>query len=232
MQSPTIAKDVFRRFPWPDRRGLLRAGVCAAGFAIPVAVLAYAVREKVTPVLDMDESVVKAATDVTRRHPTFRTGLKVWEYVFEPWRLYIGAAAALGLVWWQTRLKTRVWWAGVTMVVAWGLQALLKLGVKRARPLVEDAVSHASGYSFPSGHGTNGAVVATAFTLLVLPVVKHRVARVVMPVSGALWVLMTCLDRVFLGVHFPSDVTAGTLLGVGMVLTSYFGFLGRSTSQD
>jgi membrane-associated phospholipid phosphatase len=39
-------------------------------------------------------------------------------------------------------------------------------------------------------------------------------------------VLLTALDRVFLGVHFPSDVTAGVLVGSGLALASYAGYRG------
>ena len=38
--------------------------------------------------------------------------------------------------------------------------------------------------------------------------------------------LLTALDRVFLGVHFPSDVTAGVLMGSGLALASYAGYRG------
>ena len=45
-------------------------------------------------------------------------------------------------------------------------------------------------------------------------------------VVAATFVLSVCLDRVFLGVHYPSDVTAGVLLGCGLVLASWLGLLG------
>ena len=38
--------------------------------------------------------------------------------------------------------------------------------------------------------------------------------------------LVTALDRVFLGVHYPSDVTVGIITGVGLVLASYAGYVG------
>ena len=43
--------------------------------------------------------------------------------------------------------------------------------------------------------------------------------------AGAV-VVVTALDRVFLGVHFPSDVTAGVLMGSGLALASYAGYRG------
>ena len=43
---------------------------------------------------------------------------------------------------------------------------------------------------------------------------------------AALVVLVTALDRVLLGVHYPSDVTVGVVTGVGLVLASYAGYVG------
>jgi hypothetical protein len=61
---------------------------------------------------------------------------------------------------------------------------------------------------------TNGATAATVYA----KVIAYSVAAAV--------VLLTALDRVFLGVHFPSDVTAGVLVGSGLVLASYAGYRG------
>ena len=43
---------------------------------------------------------------------------------------------------------------------------------------------------------------------------------------AVLVVLVTALDRVLLGVHYPSDVTVGVITGVGLVLASYAGYVG------
>jgi len=40
------------------------------------------------------------------------------------------------------------------------------------------------------------------------------------------YALLTAADRVFLGVHFPSDVLAGLIFGAGLGLASYVGYLG------
>ena len=44
---------------------------------------------------------------------------------------------------------------------------------------------------------------------------------------GVLVVVLTMLDRIFLGVHFPSDVTAGVLLALGLSAASHLGFSHR-----
>jgi undecaprenyl-diphosphatase len=104
---------------------------------------------------------------------------------------------------------------------------VLKLLVRRARPVIDDPMSTHLGHSFPSGHATNNAIVVTVVLVLVWPLVSPR-ARPVLVGLGATWVVVTCADRLFAGAHFPSDVIAGVLLGCGLTLASYAGYLGWS----
>ena len=192
---------------------------------MPVALLAFIVREKFLPVIELDESAIRAATDLTRAHPWLRTAWLVWQEVTQPKWLSIVATLLCVLVWRRHRLTTRAAWAFVTMMVAWNLQLVLKEVVRRARPVVSDPVSHAPGWSFPSGHVANAAAAATVVVLLIWPIVKPG-TRTLLVWLGAAFVVITMLDRVFLGVHFPSDVVAGLLFGTGLAGASYLGYVG------
>ena len=79
-------------------------------------------------------------------------------------------------------------------------------------------MSEAPGYSFPSGHALNSAAWSTIVVILLWPLLRTRVAKVVLVVLAVLVVGMTAADRVLLGVHYPSDVTVGVLTGVGLAL--------------
>ena len=80
-------------------------------------------------------------------------------------------------------------------------------------------------YSFPSGHAANAAAAATVMVLLLWPLLSPAARRWLVAGLGA-FVVVTMLDRVFLDVHFPSDVVAGALFGVGLATASYAGYLG------
>lgn len=220
--SPRAAAP--HRHPSRPRR-LLKAVVYGLIFAIPVTVLAFVAREKFLPIIELDEAAIVAATDLTRTHEWLRTSLLVWQEMTQPKWPYIVASLVCLVVWLKAGLKTRALWAFVTMMVAWNLQLLLKEIVQRARPIVSDPVSHAGGYSFPSGHAANAAATAAIMVLLLWPLLSRR-GQVVAVVLGAVYAVLTALDRVFLGVHFPSDVTAGLFLGVGIAVASYSGYLG------
>ncbi|MGZ5405999.1 MAG: phosphatase PAP2 family protein, partial [Nocardioides sp.] len=88
----------------------------------------------------------------------------------------------------------------------------------RGRPEWQDSVDLLSTQSFPSGHASS--VAAFTGILVVLSRVfvrRHSMRRTILLVLVGVW-LVVCLDRILLGRHYPSDVAAGSLLGVAFVL--------------
>ena len=191
---------------------------------VPVVVLAVLVREKFDPLIDADNHAISAATDVTRAHPALLHALLVIQAVMQPVWPYTVALLVCAWVWWRG-LRSRAVWAAVTMLVGWNLGLLVKVLVQRARPVVSDPVSHAPGYSFPSGHAFNTALAVTTVLILLWPLLG-RGARIVGVCAGAVLVVVTCLDRVFLGVHFPSDVVGGVILALALAGASFVGYRG------
>jgi undecaprenyl-diphosphatase len=103
-------------------------------------------------------------------------------------------------------------------LVATGLGALIldpaiKMLVGRLRPMVPDPVAMAPGYSFPSGHTLDSTVFYGVMLLVFLPIIPRRLRK---PVIGLTIGLLAAIgfSRVALGVHYPSDVIGGWLLGV------------------
>lgn len=94
------------------------------------------------------------------------------------------------------------------------LSAVVKKIVGRPRPAVEHLVE-VSGHSYPSGHSLGATAV---YFLLMLLVVRHfpRVgARAALFLATSLLILAIATSRLYLGVHYFSDVTGGILLGGG-----------------
>jgi membrane-associated phospholipid phosphatase len=209
-------------------RRLSRAVVYAVVVAVPIAALAFLVRAKFGPLVDLDQNVITSATDFTRSHPRFHSVASAGEMVSQPWVVYaVLGVPACAFAYFRLHLRTRAVWALATMATGWAIATVLKDVVQRARPVVADPFAVHIGYSFPSGHATNNAIVVTLVLILVHPVLGVRARRVLL-VVGAIWVLAVCADRVFMGAHFPSDVTAGVLLGCGICAASYAGYTGWS----
>ena len=93
------------------------------------------------------------------------------------------------------------------------LNVLVKLVFGRARPALWAPLDPAPFYSFPSGHAMGAAALAVALGLLL----AGRRGRWAGWGLGALFVLGVGWSRLYLGVHFPSDVLAGWVGSVGWV---------------
>ncbi|KQR08532.1 phosphatase PAP2 family protein [Cellulomonas sp. Leaf334] len=211
------------------RRALLRAAAFGFAFTVPVAVLAYLVRAEVDSVITFDQRSIQAATEYTRDHPGVHQALLVWQELFQARWVNLAATLVCVWVWRRHGLTTRALWAFLTIMAAWALQLGAKGLVQRARPVVDDALAHAPGSSFPSGHATNTAAVALTLTLLLWPLLGPR-GRVVVPLVAATCTILTAVDRVMLGVHYPSDVVAGIALGTALAGASYLGYSGWSAT--
>jgi membrane-associated phospholipid phosphatase len=222
----TMKQRANAKEPVPRSRGgrLLRAVTATVVSAVPVGVLAFAVRQELDPIISADKAAIRAATRFSRAH-RLGSALVTAQQLSQPVVVYAACTVGVVRVGATTRLKGRALWAFVTMMTGWTIGGVSKVLVRRVRPVVDDPLSHSPGYSFPSGHALNIAVAGSAMIILVWPLLA-RMGRWLAVGSAVLAGLVVGLDRIFLGVHFPSDVIAGWLLGLGIAVTSWTGFTG------
>jgi undecaprenyl-diphosphatase len=103
-------------------------------------------------------------------------------------------------------------WIGLAGVYL--MDELLKDLFARARPEVFTwRTMRPTGYAFPSGHSLNATVGYTLFAFLVARLESSRRLRVATFLVAALIIASVALSRVYLGVHYPSDVVGGMLVG-------------------
>jgi membrane-associated phospholipid phosphatase len=126
--------------------------------------------------------------------------------------MMIVAVAALFL--WHTQHKhsARLLLAAVAGNII--LNGVLKLAFHRARPTVFEWQTTAVSSSFPSGHAMSATVCYGTVAYLVIRLEKHRWSRVLTGIAAVVLILLICTTRLYLGVHYPSDVIAGMLVGL------------------
>jgi membrane-associated phospholipid phosphatase len=99
------------------------------------------------------------------------------------------------------------------------LVAAAKVLIARDRPDPLLRVITETGYSFPSGHAASALTAFAAVAWLVCMVTTGRTVRTTAWLAAGLLTVAIGLSRVYLGVHYPSDVLGGWLLGVTWLLT-------------
>ncbi|MGV8082248.1 MAG: phosphatase PAP2 family protein [Coriobacteriia bacterium] len=122
--------------------------------------------------------------------------------------------AVVALSWYAFKRKSEA----LTLVVTVGGGALLGLLAKdvylRERPLAAQAlIPLPTGYSFPSGHALDSLLFYGIFAILVGYALKRGWPRVLLAVASIAVIVLVGVSRVYLGVHYPSDVVASWLLG-------------------
>lgn len=106
----------------------------------------------------------------------------------------------------------------VASVGGWVLNWLLKLAFSRARPGVVPHLREVMSSSFPSGHALTSAAVYLTLGTLLMRIAEGRLAKYYCIAIAMFVTFLVGVSRVFLGVHYPTDVVAGWLIGMSWAL--------------
>ncbi len=140
-----------------------------------------------------------------------------------PVRNAIALAATIALV--RVHRRRQALCLGLTVIAGWIANSALKALFDRPRPAIVPHLTHAGGPSFPSGHSFNAALIYIAMALIVTGWAARRPARLTLVPAAIMLSLAIAGSRVWLGVHYPSDVIAGWLGGAGLAFLMAAWFL-------
>jgi undecaprenyl-diphosphatase len=88
------------------------------------------------------------------------------------------------------------------------LNRLLKLSFQRARPELHRLIE-IGGYSFPSGHAMNAFSAYAILAFLLWRHIPTRIGRTLLILFSIVMIASIGVSRIYLGVHYPSDIIAG-----------------------
>lgn len=207
-----------RRLSWSGPLGLrLTLGVAAA-------VLCWFVFFGIVQDLIAGDPLIRSDLRVvtflqTMRSPRFTAVMVFFTYLGN-WQIIVGAAAAFSAL---LYVRRRWWWLiSFLLTVACGEIAVqvFKFGFGRARPDLQNALLSAAGASFPSGHTLGAIAVYGTVTLYFISRVDRLPMKLAIALIGIVIIALVGFSRIYLGVHWPSDVLASFALGAGWIFTA------------
>ncbi len=153
---------------------------------------------------------------------------------------FIGSVAFIvGVLIFVTIIFLRLKWkhaAALLLITMAGevvLDLTLKLFFQRARPEAFFNYPLPASYSFPSGHALGSFCFYIALAWLITSRIKNRGLKILIWIFAPTLVLLIGVSRIYLGVHFPSDVLAGFTAAFVWVFTIAFGdFLLRKRNSE
>ena len=128
----------------------------------------------------------------------------------------LGGAAIVYLL--SIRRRTEAAWLAASVVGASLANATIKHLLHRPRPQVVPHLTMVDNASFPSGHAMISAAILLTVGAMIAETEKSRRARVAIMSFFALLVALIGMSRIYLGVHWPTDVLAGWCFGAGWAL--------------
>ena len=202
------------------RTRALRAVPVAVGTVaaclVVVALLGAGVRTDFGPQLRLDGVVSEALYAGDHRAVALNDLLEVLTAPGLSWFRFAVFLPVLVLL-----VRRRAWWTAAWLLTAVALIGPLNTALKhyfgRVRPDFAQGGARLESLSYPSGHSSGIATLVTVALVLAWPLMAARARHWALAV-GVVLVLLVGLTRMWLGVHFLSDVIGGWALGVGWAL--------------
>src|ERR1700674_1563563 len=128
------------------------------------------------------------------------------------WQVLLGLIAVIALF----IFERRAGWLMLIGSISSLLDNIIKLVISRQRPPPDlvHILSPTTGYSYPSGHAVFFTWMSFMTAVSIAPKIRPAY-RPVLWIVAAVVIVLTCIARVWVGAHWPSDVIGGVLLGIG-----------------
>jgi len=134
--------------------------------------------------------------------------------------IVISWAILLTAIFYLKKWKTESLLVAGNLSLAGILIVTLKHLYQRPRPEILHLVEE-KGFSFPSGHSLAVTLLIGSLIIIVGQRVKDRTVRLILQILLGIYLVSVIISRVYLGVHYPSDVLASLCLGLGILFIEF-----------
>jgi undecaprenyl-diphosphatase len=171
-------------------------------------------------IIHFDQMIISFITDF--ESPTMTSVMKVFTFIGSTISIIVLSILILFFLYIVLKHRTELILFIAVIIGANILFSSLKLVFHRARPDLHRLIE-IGGYSFPSGHATNAFALYGILTFLLWRHISSHSGRIILIFMSTLMILMIGISRIYLGVHYPSDVIAGYFIsGFWLTMAIWF----------
>ncbi|BBM16830.1 phosphatase PAP2 family protein [Enterococcus avium] len=182
------------------------------------AALCYIIRFYPETLAGFDRGIIHA---VHQLYPQMN-GYFLWVTKFaNPITVVLLSFVFVGLFYFNKQKITALWLALSMALVSGAGNHLLKIFFQRARPTILPHMVTEHSFSFPSGHSTASTLLFGTLIFVMGLFFKEKKPRLIAQIVVGLLIVSIVISRIYLGVHYPSDVLSGMLFGSSWLFFTY-----------
>jgi undecaprenyl-diphosphatase len=218
--------SVAEKSPKPSRLWIATPAIVGTVVAAACMALYVELAEDLT----ISAAVYAFDTRLSAAIQAWRGPLATWFFEAITWGasavpVAIVTVSAIAVLLYLSRYREALF-VGAVVAIGTGIDAVAKQVTARPRPPVANAlIELPTSYSFPSGHTIAALLLWTCIAVAVWRTTTRVGVRWGVLVVGLALAVLTGISRVYLGVHWPSDILASWLLGVAWLSVCAGGFL-------
>ena len=130
------------------------------------------------------------------------------------------------------KFRKRIWVLAGTVLANLGINSLIKIIIRRPRPLNTEMWMKESSYSFPSGHTATSVCLYLLLFLIAYKTIDNKIIRRILMTLSIFAIIIVPITRLIMGVHYPTDVLGGILMGSSSALISYNIFFNKEEVKE
>ena len=160
---------------------------------------------------------------IESRTPTMNTFMTGASWLFDPKRAVALALVVAAAVWWFIKKVMHALYILFSVAFSAANSFIIKHVYERPRPEEAFRLITEDGYSFPSGHATAVTALVVSLVLVLTMTRLGRRFRYLLWVAAFVFIAFICVTRLYLGVHWVTDVIGGFGVGLGssMILAPF-----------